>query len=123
MIALLPVYRPSFHLPQLLTALGNDAPAVVVDDGGGPGAAAVLDAARALGATVLRHPVNRGKGAAVRTGLAHIAEAWPGRGVVCADADGPLDDNAASHFSPLGDSARVYRPLLAGLFGADAREG
>nr|BFE60634.1 hypothetical protein GCM10020063_051600 [Dactylosporangium thailandense] len=228
MIALLPVYRPSFHLPQLLTALGNDAPAVVVDDGGGPGAAAVLDAARALGATVLHHPANRGKGAALRTGLAHIAEAWPGRGVVCADADGQhraedvrrvarhtevtgrialgvrefgagvplrsrigngltavlfraatgrrvrdtqtglraypaghlpwllgipgdgfdyemrvllaaaraghpietvdvattyLDDNAASHFSPLGDSARVYRPLLAGLFGADAREG
>lgn len=225
---LLPAYRPGFHLPELITALGDVDPAVVVDDGSGPEAAAVLDAARALGATVLHHPANRGKGAALKTGLAHIAEAWPGRGVVCADADGQhraedilrvarhtevtgritlgvrtfgagtplrsrigngftaalfraatgrrlhdtqtglraypadllpwlsgipgegfdyemhvllaavraghpfdevgvattyLDGNAASHFAPLGDSARVYRPLLAGLFGSDAREG
>ncbi|MEU7869142.1 hypothetical protein [Dactylosporangium sp. NPDC049140] len=78
------------------------------DDGSGPAAAAVLDAARALGATVLHHPANRGKGAALKTGLAHIA----GRGRAAAWC-AP---------TPLGESARVYRPLLAGLFGADARE-
>ncbi|WP_433220277.1 glycosyltransferase family 2 protein [Dactylosporangium sp. CS-047395] len=88
MILLLPVYRPSFHLPELLTAVGGETPAVVVDDGSGPQATAVLDAARALGATVLHHPANRGKGAALKTGFAHLAEHRPDEVVVCADADG-----------------------------------
>jgi len=37
---------------------------------------------------VLRHPVNRGKGIALKTGLRHILEAFPGQDVVTADADG-----------------------------------
>jgi glycosyltransferase involved in cell wall biosynthesis len=37
---------------------------------------------------VLRHEVNKGKGTALKTGFSHIAEAYPGEDVVCADADG-----------------------------------
>ncbi|GAA3266569.1 glycosyltransferase family 2 protein [Dactylosporangium vinaceum] len=88
MIVLLPVFRPSFRLVELLTGLGAGMPVVIVDDGSGTAAASIFDSARGRGATVLSHPVNRGKGAALKTGVAHIADVWPGRGVVCADADG-----------------------------------
>jgi glycosyltransferase involved in cell wall biosynthesis len=44
---------------------------VVVDDGSGDGSA---ERAREAGAEVLRHARNRGKGAALRTGLAHLQE-------------------------------------------------
>ena len=42
-------------------------------------------------------PVNRGKGAALKAGLAHVAATRPGAPVVCADADGQhaLDDIVA----------------------------
>lgn len=57
---------------------------VVVDDGSTDGTG---DAARAAGATVLRHDVNRGKGAALKTGFAW-ALAGDFDGVVTLDADG-----------------------------------
>lgn len=85
---LVPAYRPDGRLPALLSALRRLDPRldlVVVDDGS-PGP--VLDACRALGATVLHHEVNRGKGAALRTGFAHVALVSPGSAVVTADADG-----------------------------------
>jgi glycosyltransferase involved in cell wall biosynthesis len=91
MIVLVPVFRPGPRLTELATALRDVAPTagiVVVDDGSGPGGATVLEALDGLGATVLRRPVHRGKGAALRAGFGHVAGAHPGRHVVCADADG-----------------------------------
>jgi glycosyltransferase involved in cell wall biosynthesis len=91
MIVLAPVYQPGDHLLTLVDDLRETAPdlhVVVVDDGSRPACARVLDAAADLGCTVLRHPANRGKGAALKTGFRHIAEAYPGRHVVCVDADG-----------------------------------
>src|SRR4051812_30179884 len=91
MIVLLPVYQPGQQLPTLLAELREAAPgvgALVVDDGSGPASAPVLDAARDLGCTVLRHGVNRGKGVALKTGFRHLTEARPGHDVVSADADG-----------------------------------
>jgi glycosyltransferase involved in cell wall biosynthesis len=91
MIVLAPVYQPGDHLLSLVTELRDAAPdlhVVVVDDGSGPASAPVIEAARGLGCTVLRHGVNRGKGAALKTGFRHIADAHPGRPVVCVDADG-----------------------------------
>ncbi len=85
---LIPAYKPDRRLNQLVEAL-NDAGfrrVVVVDDGGGEAYAAIF-ADLAGRATVLTHPVNRGKGAALKTGLAEIAKT-PGAGVVTADADG-----------------------------------
>ncbi|HEX8628781.1 MAG TPA: glycosyltransferase family 2 protein [Catenuloplanes sp.] len=91
MIVLAPAYQPGDHLLTLITdlrAADPDVRVVVVDDGSGPACAPVLAAARDLGCTVLRHGVNRGKGAALKTGFGHIAQAHPGGHVVCADADG-----------------------------------
>jgi len=81
--------------------LGHPVEVVVVDDGSGDDTAAL---ARAAGAVVLRHPVNRGLGAAVRTGLAWGAQ----RGAVAVafcDADG--------EYAP-EELAVVVAPILSG---------
>ena len=92
MIVLVPAYEPDRRLVTLVTRLvrgGATDRVVVVDDGSGPGYAPVFDAVRAVpGTTVLTHAVNRGKGAALRTGLAFVVEHLPGQDVVCADCDG-----------------------------------
>lgn len=67
------VRRTSAHVSSVL----------VVDDGSGDGTAA---AAEAAGAIVIRHERNRGKGAAVRSGLATIL-AGPASHVLFIDAD------------------------------------
>jgi glycosyltransferase involved in cell wall biosynthesis len=59
-------------------------PVVVVDDGSADDTAA---RAAAAGAEVLRHPANQGKGAALVTGLRHLAAAGVER-VLTLDADG-----------------------------------
>lgn len=63
----------------------------VVDDGSTDG---TLDAARAGGATTLRHEHNRGKGAALRTGLRAAADAGF-TAAVSVDADGQHPPDAA----------------------------
>ncbi|MGI5239622.1 glycosyltransferase family 2 protein [Dactylosporangium sp. CA-139066] len=91
MIVLLPVYLPDSRLTELAAALRAEAPAahvVIIDDGSGPSAAGVLDAAGRTGAAVLRQAAHRGKGAALKAGLRHVADAVPGRTVVTADGDG-----------------------------------
>jgi putative flippase GtrA len=90
-IVLVPAYEPDARLPALLRDLQAARPGVglvVVDDGSGPASADAFAEARALGATVLVHPRNLGKGCALRTGLAWILDAHPGEDVVCADSDG-----------------------------------
>ncbi|MEU7907417.1 glycosyltransferase family 2 protein [Actinoplanes sp. NPDC049118] len=91
-IVLLPVYRPGQRLLSLITDLLEDGRdpigVVVVDDGSGPSADAVLAAVRGLGCTVLRRPRNQGKGVALKCGLRHATAAHPGADVVTADGDG-----------------------------------
>lgn len=91
MIVLIPAYEPGAHLEPLVVALlaaDPDLEVVVVDDGSGPAFAPVFDGVRAAGAAVLHHERNRGKGAALKTGLAHVLEQHPGDDAVTADADG-----------------------------------
>jgi glycosyltransferase involved in cell wall biosynthesis len=87
-VVLLPVYRPGPHLPELVAELSDPGRVVVVDDGSGPEAQSRLAAVRAYGCAVVCHPVNRGKGAALKTGFRHAAQHHPGLDVVSADADG-----------------------------------
>lgn len=58
---------------------------VCVDDGSSDDSA---DLARAAGATVLRHVLNQGQGAALRTGFDHVLRTTTGTHVVTFDADG-----------------------------------
>ena len=85
MIVLIPAYEPDHRLVGLVDELHDAGQrVVVVDDGSGPAYAAVFEAVRRRGGTVLTHPVNRGKGAALKTGFQYAG----GDDVVCADADG-----------------------------------
>ena len=71
-IALIPAYEPDVKilwLSEELREKGFDI--VVVDDGSGPEYEQIF-AELAEGATVLTHAANRGKGAALRTGLEYI---------------------------------------------------
>ncbi len=91
MIILIPAYEPDTKLLGLVDAIRTAVPSqriVVVDDGSGPEFQPVFEAVMALGCSVLFHDHNRGKGAALKTGFAHIAMMWPGEDVVCADCDG-----------------------------------
>ena len=68
-------------------ALSGGLPVVVVDDGSTDGSGAVAEAA---GATVLTHPVNRGKGEALLTGMRWLARKGFTH-AICLDADGQHD--------------------------------
>jgi putative flippase GtrA len=86
---LIPAYKPDERMLALIDALKARGfiRLIVVDDGCGEGYAPIFRRAAEAGAHVLTHPVNRGKGAALKTGLKHILAtgACP---VVTADADG-----------------------------------
>lgn len=90
-VVIIPSLHPSEHLLETVRAVRAEGlhSVVVVDDGSGPDYAHHFAAVDALdGCTVLRHPVNRGKGAALKTAFAHCLEDDAMRGVVTADADG-----------------------------------
>lgn len=90
MIVLIPSYEPDRRLVQLVKDLAwiDDLEILVVDDGSGPAYRPLFAHVERSGAEVLTHPENRGKGAALRTGFAHIRAHHPGQAVVCADSDG-----------------------------------
>lgn len=90
MVIVIPAYQPDEKLLQLLRELKEktDYTLVVVDDGSAARCAPVFAEAEAY-ATVLRHAENRGKGAAMKTAFAYIADHFDaGEGIVTADADG-----------------------------------
>lgn len=89
-IVLIPAYEPNEQLLMLLENLraAGDLSVVVVDDGSSPDCAGVFSRVENE-ATLLRHPENKGKGAALCTGLAYIRDAFgPEAVIVTADADG-----------------------------------
>jgi glycosyltransferase involved in cell wall biosynthesis len=83
------VVIPALNAGQTIAAVVRNCKAVnervlVVDDGSADGTAEV---AREAGAEVVRHPVNRGKGAALKTGFAYALD-HGFDAVVTLDADG-----------------------------------
>lgn len=121
MIVLIPAYEPDQSLVTLVAELRGavahrghhptlTAPppdVVVVDDGSGPAYSSTFAQAAASGATVLTHRVSRGKGAALRTGLAHIRDTYPGQDVVCADSDG---QHLVADIRQVADRVATRRP-------------
>lgn len=88
---LIPAYRPGSALLRTLQDLRAARPMwrlVVVDDGSGPSCEGIFGRARELGVQVVSHPVNRGKGHALKSGFSHIMRTYAGSPVICADADG-----------------------------------
>lgn len=90
-IAVIPAYREEGRIGAVIKAVAPFvATVVVVDDGSGDGTGA---AAQAAGAVVLTHAINRGQGAALKTGNA-AALALGADVVVHLDADGQHDPAA-----------------------------
>lgn len=93
--AQIPVIIPSLEpRPSLLAyivelkALGFTK-IVLVDDGSGEAFSKIFEnAQREHGCEVITHPVNLGKGAALKSAFAHVASTSSHAGVVTADADG-----------------------------------
>lgn len=92
LVVLIPAYRPSAGLVDLVRDLSaRGMPAILlVDDGSGPEFDEIFNgAAQFPSVQILRHAVNLGKGAALKTGINHALCAFPGLvGIVTADADG-----------------------------------
>ena len=91
-VVLIPAYKPPAGLVDLVRDLSGRGMAsiLLVDDGSGPEFRAIFEeAAQFPGVEVLRHAINLGKGAALKTGINHALCAFPGLiGIVTADADG-----------------------------------
>jgi glycosyltransferase involved in cell wall biosynthesis len=83
-VAVIPAFDAASTLGAVIEAARSTLPVVVVDDGSTDGTAEV---ARRLGVTLLRHPENRGKGAALKTAFSWALENELA-GVVTLDADG-----------------------------------
>ncbi len=90
---LIPAYKPEENMLPFISKLKDINPnIVVVDDGGQAPFAPVFDAVRNMGITVLVHSENRGKGAALKTGISYIMKNFPDcTGIITADCDGQHD--------------------------------
>lgn len=102
-LVVIAAYREAAVVAAVVAGLRRCGPrVVVVDDGSDDETAAV---AAAAGATVLRHPVNLGQGAALRTGFAFALERTTARYVVTFDADGQHDPADVGRLvAPLADN-------------------
>lgn len=82
---IIPALNAEHTLPRVVVeARAQLEPVLVIDDGSSD---ATGEVARAVGATVIRHPVNRGKGGALKTGFQWALENGFD-GVITLDADG-----------------------------------
>lgn len=92
MIVVIPAYEPDDKLLDVLTAFQArpDFTQIVVDDGSSAACQPIFDAVEGRERVVLlRHPSNRGKGAALKTAFTYIRDHFPEtEGIVTVDADG-----------------------------------
>lgn len=103
---LIPAYEPDSQLIPLVKRLNEAGFAVVVvDDGSGPDYGEIFAGVKAY-AQVLTHEHNRGKGAALKTGMVHIRDNMPQvEHFITCDADGQ---------HKVEDVIRVSQQLQAG---------
>ncbi len=87
----IPVYKPAPALLEVVSGVGAllSNPIVVVDDGSGAEFEPLFERLKAFPAVcVLRHAVNLGKGAALKTGMNYVLVHYPGFATVTVDGDG-----------------------------------
>jgi glycosyltransferase involved in cell wall biosynthesis len=94
-LIVVPAYNEATTIKRVLDAVKSLHDVVVIDDGSTDGTGEV---ARAGGATILRHVVNRGLGAALRTGFAYAISQKKYDAVVTLDADGQHDPAEIPNF-------------------------
>lgn len=89
-VPIIPAYNPGRELIAIVQGLkAHFRRVVVVNDGSAEGLDVFTELSRTEGVTLLSHPVNRGKGAALKTAFAHLLTEDPDLvGAVTVDADG-----------------------------------
>lgn len=112
--ALIPAYHEGAHIGDVVRRVRKQLDHALVVDDGSPDATAEL--AREAGAEVIRHEVNRGKGAAIKTGLKWFLE-HSFEYLVLLDGDGQHLPEEISRFL---QTARP-EPLLVGNRMSDLR--
>jgi putative flippase GtrA len=118
---LIPAYKPTQALVAAVSRLDESYVdrIVVVDDGSGPEYASLFEAVKcSCKAVVLRHAVNLGKGAALKTGMNACLCEDPDTLVVTADADGQHLPDDILHVAAQGRAQRDA--LVLGSRGFDA---
>lgn len=110
----IPAYQAAGTVAAVVTGARAIAPVYLVDDGSTDGTG---DVGRGKGATVLAHPTNRGKGAALATGIAAVLTTGANV-IVTLDADGQ---------HPPAEIPRLLAPIRDGaadlVLGARERSG
>ncbi len=93
--ALIPAYEPGEVLIGIVGAVARSgfAAVILIDDGSGAGYRRIFDECQSFeNVRVIRHAVNLGKGAALKTGINYVLVEFPEiTGIVTADADGQHD--------------------------------
>jgi glycosyltransferase involved in cell wall biosynthesis len=98
-VVVIPAYNEAARVGEVVREVRRRYPAVVVIDDGSRDATA--EVARAAGAVVLQHPINRGQGAALQTGLS-FALRHGAAYIVTFDSDGQHDpDDIEALLAPL----------------------
>lgn len=119
-IALIPAYKPSNLLLDLTVQLNSaHFHTVIVDDGSGDSYRQIFSSAKRF-ADVLVHDTNKGKGRALKTGLAYIKRHFPENSViVTVDADGQHSINDAIKVSDAACTCTNSLILGCRRFGRD----
>jgi glycosyltransferase involved in cell wall biosynthesis len=116
-IVLIPAFNEAGHLGEVVArALRVAGQVLVIDDGSTDGTSEV---ARSLGAEVVRHETNRGKGASLVSGFARAVELGAAA-VITLDADGQHPPEEIPRF--VDTWRRTGIPILVGNRMADAAE-
>lgn len=84
----IPAYEPDKKTETLVQALIGRIPVLVVDDGSGGAYSGIFQAIEDMGAVVLHHTQNLGKGAALKTAFEYLQKSGTNAHAVTADADG-----------------------------------
>jgi exopolysaccharide biosynthesis protein/glycosyltransferase involved in cell wall biosynthesis len=111
---LIPALNPNHRLVDLVKELNQIglAHVVVIDDGSESSSQAVFDEVQTCQAKVYHHKNNRGKGAALKTGIEYIKRSQPHTiGVVTADADG---QHAPNDILRVGEALAVDNDIVLG---------
>ncbi|MBQ9150632.1 MAG: bifunctional glycosyltransferase family 2/GtrA family protein, partial [Clostridia bacterium] len=107
---IIPAYRPDERLWRLATeVLERGYRLIVVDDGGGADYLPIFEGLDPR-TIILRHPENRGKGAAIKTGLAHLQTLTEGFNPAEPPLVGIMDADG-QHLT--SDMARVFEGAAA----------
>lgn len=106
---IIPAYNEAMYLSQVLTKLNKYWPnVVVVDDGSSDNTAEI---ARKFTPHVLKHGVNLGKGAAMRTGADYALEHLQAKAIIFFDAD---DQHDPAYIQPMADTLE-HNPVVFGV--------